>query len=352
MTRIAFASCARIRYRNQNHDGAPPYGLNTKDFNQPVWEHLLVQHTQKPLDALLLLGDQVYTDYCAGDRPRDWNPDVFHALLYAMYAAQYTQVPAFKALMQALHSNKTPVGVIWDDHDFGYNNGYGTDPAFQDKLGSTQVLFDQFCGVLNSAPSTYPPMPVRPVSTPTRGIERISNGLSLDAGVEIVLLDGRWYRQSTKSAPPQLLGEAQWLELKEKMQSLPNGKLLIVCLGSTYSAGGLLADESWAQKKKGKPYAYFAEFTQLAQEKHIIFLSGDIHKNDFIEHGGFCEIISSGAYAPKEISCPATLLAPNRHRYGLLDIDAAQVQVKLFADNQIEDMLSKIIFRATGMPMS
>lgn len=350
MPRIAFTSCARIRYNNARHDGATPYGFNAKDFNQPVWEYLLAQHTQKPLDALLLLGDQVYTDYCVGDRPRDWSPDVFHALLYAMYAAQYAQVPAFKALMQTLHLSGTPIGMIWDDHDFGYNNGNGSEPRFQDKMGSARVLFTQFLDVLNTAPANYPPIPARPVTAPTQGIERIANGLQLAGEVDVVLLDGRWYRENSKTTNPQLLGEAQWLALKEKMLALPTSRLLIVCLGSTYSISGVFADQSWA--RSGRPYAHFAEFTQLAKDKHIIFLSGDIHKNDFIVHDGFCEIISSGAYTPKELSCTGTWLAPaNRHRYGVLEVDASQVKVKLFADNQIENKFPTAISRATGVPI-
>lgn len=351
MPRIAFASCARIRYRNQYHDGAPPYEFNTKDFNQPVWEYLLAQHTQNPLDALLLLGDQVYTDYCVGDRPRDWSPDVFHSLLYSMYAAQYAQVTSFKALIQALHQHGTPIGMVWDDHDFGYNNGHGTEPRFQNKMGSTRALFTQFLDVLNTAPATYPPIPALPIAAPAQGIERIANGLQLTEDVDVVMLDGRWYREDTKAANPQLLGEEQWRALKAKMLELPPNRLLIVCLGSTYSVAGL-ADESWAQERKGKPYAHFAEFTQLAKDKHIIFLSGDIHKNDFIVHDGFCEIISSGAYTPKELSCAGTWLAPaNRHRFGLLEVYASQVKVKLFADNQIENTFPTTISRATGVPI-
>jgi hypothetical protein len=232
MPRIAFTSCIRLRYNNAHHDGAMPYGFNAKDFNQPVWEYLLAQHTQKPLDALLLLGDQVYTDYCVGDRPRDWNPEVFHALLYAMYATQYTQVPAFKALIQGLKQSATPIGMVWDDHDFGYNNGCGTEPRFRDKMASTHLLFRQFLDVLSTAPLTYPPMPACPKNAPAQGIERITNGLQLTHDVEVVLLDGRWYREGTQTANPQLLGEVQWLALKKKMLTLPTNRLLIVCLGS------------------------------------------------------------------------------------------------------------------------
>lgn len=349
MHRIAFTSCARIRYNNSKHDGALPYQMNPKDFDQPVWEYLLSHHKEKAFDAVLFLGDQVYTDYNFGNAPQNWDPDVFHRLLYAMYAAQYDQVGAFKTLIKQLFMDHTKIGMIWDDHDFGYNNGGGRDLVFQNKMGSTRKLFEQFRDMVSRPLTDYPAIPIRPTTHPNEGIERIKDPIKLGDSIEIVMLDGRWYREDTKEANAQLLGESQWRDLEEKMSAWPENKLLIVCLGTVYAHKGLGADQSWY--RGGKSYAHFQRFTELAKQKHIVFLTGDIHTNNFSSYTGFCEVTSSGAHTPKELFF--NLLEPkNRHRFGILDIYDDRVVVNLFADNKIEADKSKTISRVTGLPIT
>jgi hypothetical protein len=122
--------------------------------------------------------------------------------------------------------------------------------------------------------------------------------------------------------------------LKDKLEAWDSKKLMIVCLGSPYSVSGIFANQSWAA-----PYAHFDELTALAKEKRIVFLTGDIHENALIDHGGFCEVISSGAYLPSH---------PDQPRFGLLDIYADKVEVKLFEGNAIQKKFAKTISRATG----
>lgn len=357
MSRIAFVSCVRIPYKDDfDHD--PPCKLVASEFEQPVWSHLLAKYLEQPFDAMLFLGDQVYTDYgwlhaFGGKRPLNWDADRFHRLLYAMYSAQYTRIPAFRQLMQRLHDDHVQIGMIWDDHDFGYNNASGLEPKFANKLASTKVLFQQFLEVVQTMPPSYPLIPAIPTATqPTQGIERITNPITLRDGVEVVLLDGRSHRDIQVGNGAELLGATQWGQLQTRMTNLPQGKLMIVCLGSTYSVAGALADQSW--KNKGQPYAYFDQFTQLASEKHVLFLTGDIHRNDLIAHPGvegtgFTEVISSGAHLPKPRWWEDPSSPENQYRFGLLDIDTTQIYVKLYANNQVE--ISKTISRDTGLPI-
>jgi hypothetical protein len=336
--RVGFASCARIEYED-DFSNQPPCRLDSADFTQPVWGQIAAQHARQKLDAMLLLGDQVYSDYGAthgfgGGRPKGWTPTLFHDLMYTMYQAQYGSVSGFRELFAALKAEGTQIGAIWDDHDFGYNNGSGMEPAFQNKLGSTRALFDQFVMALNTAPTAYPPKPVLPSAAQLTGIERITNPIKLGDDVEIVLLDGRSHRAVKNGPDNELLGAEQWRVLKEKLEAWDSKKLMIVCLGSTYSVSGIFADQSWRT-----PYAHFDEFTRLAREKRIIFLSGDIHKNTLIDHGGFCEVISSGAHLPTHRDTP---------RFGVLDIYADKVDVKLFKGNTVQDKFAKTINRATG----
>lgn len=342
--RIGFASCARIYYKDAFSE-QPPCKLDKNDFDQPVWGQIAEQHRLRKLDAMLLLGDQVYSDYgvshdWGGGRPKQWGIARFHDLMYTMYQVQYEAVTGFKTLFESLKRSNTQVGVIWDDHDFGYNNGSGHEPLFKDKLGSTKALFEQFVAALNNPTTTYPTKPDIPAAQPTQGIERITNPIKLQEDVEIVLLDGRFYRSINEGNNGELLGQTQWLKLQNKLETWDPAKLLIVCLGSTYSVGAKSpSDQSWMNRRSGTPYAHFNEFTALAKDKRIIFLSGDIHRNKLIDHGGFCEVISSGAHLPRKRDKP---------KFGLLDIYSDRVDVKLFEGNQIEKNISKTINRMTG----
>ena len=111
-------------------------------------------------------------------------------------------------------------------------------------------------------------------------------------------------------------------------------------MGSTYSACHIGADQSWAQTKSAHPaYANFDAFTALAKEKHVVFLAGDIHINQFVDHGGFCEVVSSGAHLPSD---------RNSQRYGVLEIHREMIEVKLYCGGAIETHLSRTIDRKTG----
>jgi hypothetical protein len=332
--RVGFASCARIGY-NYGFKEPTALALDAADFVQPVWGEIAAQHVARPLDAMLLLGDQVYSDYYSQRDPIDWPLPKFHGVMDTMYRAQYEKVGGFKQLFMAFKAAGTQIGTVWDDHDFGYNNGSGREPNFRNKLGSSKALFDQFWDVLQTAPTNYPSMLTAPTAVPQRGVERIKNPIKLKDDVEIIFLDSRFYKTPGRPFRAEMVGPDQWLELENKLKSWNSKKLLIVCSGSPYSFNGQLSSQSW--ERRGQPYAHFKEFTELARGKRIIFLSGDIHSNAFKDHGGFCEVISSGAHVPDDRT---------KRRYGLLEIYADKVDVKLYLNNAVE--ISKTISRATG----
>jgi PhoD-like phosphatase len=346
--RIVFTSCSRIRYTDC-FDSPVPIKPNESDFTQPIWDHILAVHNSRKIDALLLLGDQIYTDFGIlhrfGARPKTWKPELFHRVLYEQYKTQYEKVTAFRELLTALHQTNTKIRLTWDDHDFGYDNGSGLNADFKNKLGSAKILFEQYQQSLQATlTDQYPAIPVLPTAKPIKGIEQISPSLDLDQEIEIVMLDSRFYRSEARETwHEDLLGDAQWGELKGKMSGLQQNKLMLVCLGSTYSKSGWLTDQSWAQGYMNS-HKHFDEFTKLAKEKHILFLAGDVHHNDFIERDGFCELISSGAHMPFEWLYPI----PNQPRFCVIDVYADEVKVEFYKNGRPEAKLSKTINRSTG----
>jgi alkaline phosphatase D len=339
--RIAFTSCTRIRY-NDDFEGERGCIPNPEDFVQPVWSHLLQLHQQRPIDAMLFLGDQVYSDYSPGIRPKRWPQDRFFKVMHEMYRTQYEAVPKFRAFLMALKMSEAQIGTVWDDHDFGYNNGCGAEAKFRDKVGISKALAQHFETCLHEMPDQFacPLDPFPPF--PDVGMERIANPIELGDQVEIVLLDGRLYRAKKNGLQPkgEVLGAAQWAALKQRMENLLPGKLMLVCLGSTYSKSGILSDESWYQN--GDPYDHFDEFTQLARDKHILFLTGDVHRNALKTHQGFSELISSGAHMPDE--------AGGGGRFCVLDVYPERVDAQFFNRGAKDETISQSIHRNTGMP--
>ena len=129
--RLAFASCMYL----------------ADNSTQDVWNQLLKRHQETKIDHLLLLGDQVYTGFGFSDanrKPqRTWPQQQFLDTLYKEYKAQF-EVPSFKALLRAMAASGGTVQITWDDHDFGYNNAFGSDVAFAANKPISSALFTSF----------------------------------------------------------------------------------------------------------------------------------------------------------------------------------------------------------------
>jgi alkaline phosphatase D len=89
----------------------------------------------------------------------------------------------------------------------------------------------------------------------------------------------------------------------------------------------------------------------LAADHRMLVLSGDIHRNEldafYTVNQGFPlhEATSSGA-AVRD----AVVVGTPRRNYGLLDIDAQSVTIRLFAGNQLEQQ--RVLDRQTWLPVS
>lgn len=107
-----------------------------QDSLQEVWNQI----AEEVPDVLMLLGDQIYMDWGdlgASKWLRKLRPELaagqmgglksFAADMHQRYAAQWA-VPAFRALLAAF-TGRGPdrLLVIWDDHDFAWNNSVSFD---------------------------------------------------------------------------------------------------------------------------------------------------------------------------------------------------------------------------------
>ena len=225
---IGFGSCNRI------------------DLDQKIWDVIANQS----MDAWVWLGDIVYTEE---ENMNDL------ALKYSIQKS----LPAYRKL-----SSKANIFGVWDDHDFGKNDG-GSE--FRKKQQSRDLLFD-FLDLSTDHPA------------------RSRNGAyqSYCFGVErqkvcLYLLDVRYFKeeyekdlglkQRYKKNNGSLLGEKQWRWLEKEL--LKNDAEVNLLAGGIQLISSEHAYEKWANFPKARQ-----RLLNLLKENKIknpIYLSGDRH---------------------------------------------------------------------------
>jgi len=250
--------------------------------HQPLWKLL----SREQGDLFIWGGDNVYAD-------GKGIQEVQKAYQYQNQVADYV---AFKS--------EIPILGIWDDHDYGKNNG---GHEFPHKRLSQQFALD-FFGV--------------PMSSPKRKQEGLYSSHIFGEGLEqvkIILLDSRYFKDST---PGSLLGEAQWRWLEAELLHSKTSLHLIVSSISVLTPKTIHTEE-WADytaekarlksllKKSGRPYLY---------------LTGDRHFSDIFTDGDELEFLSSGMTHNTEGIVRPLIRAQYPHpvfvrNYGVVDIN-------------------------------
>ena len=211
---------------------------------QPAWEKI---EDENP-DHLLMLGDNVYSPWWR------WS----HSKLKKRYQKQFKE-QNFKSLIQ-----KVPFNAIWDDHDFGPNDVKGAHVSDKKKKKSRE-LFHRFMNCSTNLPHVY------------HSFEK--------EDIKIIMLDVRYYREK-----PHLKKDATVLGVEQERwlaRELDHDRTYtIVCSGSCLTNG---------TEKLEKYDEFYPKLCNLLKQKgRTLFLSGDIHENEFTDHDGFFEITSSG----------------------------------------------------------
>jgi alkaline phosphatase D len=205
---------------------------------------------------------------------------------------------------------KTPVIGIWDDHDYGVNDG---DKNYPPKKASQQLLLD-FLDV--------------PKNAPVRKREGAYQSFTFGpAGkqVKIILLDGRYFRDELQANPLQtpryfvnpqgdMLGQAQWKWLENELKNSTAQFNFIGC------GIQMIPEEQGFEKWANFPQARQRLFELIAttKPKRAILLSGDRHVAELskmeLPNLGYplYELTTSGLTHAYE----AAGSEPNRYRMG------------------------------------
>jgi len=260
---------------------------NRQNRPQPLWQPII---SDQP-DLWIWMGDNIYGD----------TPDM--DTLRAKYELQ-NQVPDYQTL-----KSKTPIIGVWDDHDYGINDG---GKRFAQKKESRDIMFD-FLGV--------------PANAPERKREGAYSSHLIGTGdnlVKVILLDARYFRDTLEKIDKvyqlnqngEVLGEVQWKWLEEELKNSP-AKINLISSGVQILPTEH-AYEKWANFPKERER--LLDLIAKSGAKTPVLLSGDRHIAEVMKLSdsrfpkGIYEITSSGlTHTWSDISTE-----PNQFRIGQL----------------------------------
>ena len=226
-------------------------------------------YLNKFVDINLFIGDNVYADFDGLKYVKETSVDQ----LWRRYLETFDKLYIYHS------SDLKPTLALWDDHDYGVNNGGA---SYKNKNQSLQ-LFNSF----------FPRYEVEGFKTTKFGA-----GSYLEAyGQNFIFLDGRFYREVGKEAGTQL-GEGQFSYLEKRLREAKKPVWLIK--GDQFF-GGYHPFESYERQH---PKEFKRLIRQVEKVKvPVLFLSGDRHLTEIIKikkpEFGFnsYEITSSGMHA-------------------------------------------------------
>lgn len=282
--RIAFGSCSK------------------QHLPQPLWKRIIADRP----DLFIWTGDVVYAD--TDDMGK----------LSAIYASELQQADYGRFLDSGI-----PVIGIYDDHDYGENDG-GKDYLKKD---ASKALFLDFIGEPKDSPRRKRP-----------GI--FTSYVFGPAGkqVKVILLDTRYHREKPgKNA--DILGKEQWDWLENEVKSSQAQLNLVV------SSIQVLPFEHDFEKWQNFPKARERLLKLLQSSKNVLIISGDRHLAELsqLKEANLWEVTSSGMthsfQNPDEKRNRNSLrVGPvyDRLNYGFLTIDWTKrsVQVEVRSINQ------------------
>lgn len=243
------------------------YGLGScldQDWEQSIWSSI----EKEDLDGFIFLGDNVYGDMPSGKLSK----------MEKAYEIQKTRLP--KWLM-----NEKEILAIWDDHDFGLNDG-GGDYSLKKEA---EKMFLNFWNIPNSDPRRIREGIYFKKSKQIEGVE-----------IEIIGLDTRYFRsklkgkknayKQNKDYEATILGQDQWIWLES---SISNSTADIIVILSSIQ---ILATNHPYEKWNNFPLErnrLLKLIANAAKKITVIAISGDRHKSGIYQNKDFVEITAS-----------------------------------------------------------
>ena len=277
-----------------------------QDHPAPIWTAI----KENNIDSFFFLGDNIYGDVPTG---LPWK-------LKPSYDKQKKALPSW-LMSKEIH-------VIWDDHDYGKNDGGGS-YRFKEYA---QDLYLDFWNIDDNDPRT------KREGIYYQKLQNI-NGLR----VLFVGLDTRYFRSNIEERDdiylPNLepdatfLGDKQWTWLKNTVKQ--EHDLLILA-----SSIQVLATEHRFEKWSNIPKERDKLLTLLETlDSRVIVISGDRHRAGLYQYNEITEITASSLNRPTYSEETDSLLLGKTYtenNFGLLSIEKDNVEISVInVDNQI-----------------
>ena len=236
-----------------------------QDYPQPIWQSI----KKEDLNYFIFLGDNVYGDTRYGSLRK----------MKSAYDKQKKVLPDFL--------NDISIFSIWDDHDFGINDG-GADYRFKRQA---QELYLDFWEITKDDDRSN-----------REGIYFSKNEIFFNKKFKFIFLDTRFFRSKLKGKKSNyieniepdatILGNAQWTWLENELKS--DFDFLFI-----FSSIQIIAKDHRFEKWSNFPIERAKLFELLEQfnDKTILF-SGDRHRAGIYRKNGIIEVTSSSMNKP------------------------------------------------------
>lgn len=218
---------------------------------QPLWKRIIADRPQ----LFVWGGDVIYGD----KKPNKHN-------LEYKYAFQ-NNIAYYKEL-----KSRMPIIGIWDDHDYGDNNGNG---RFSGKFKSQQLFLDFIEEPLHSA------------RRKRKGIYTSYTFGKGDKKVKFILLDNRFNVVEGQT----ILGETQWRWFEKEIKN-SDARVHFIMSGLPVLPNKMIKTEEWADFPDEKKRLLM--LLNKYRPSGVLFLSGDKHFAAITHNHGYFEMMSSG----------------------------------------------------------
>ena len=287
---------------------------NDQRLPTPAWTAL----QQENLDTFFFLGDNVYGDVPSGELEN----------LKNSYNVFDKAMPTWLKQTEKL--------VIWDDHDYGLNDGGG---SYKNKI-EAQKLFNDFWDI-----------PSDDLRQSREGVYFSTEKIIGDKSVLIIGLDTRYFRSDlnkvngsyivNEGPDATILGNEQWKWLKEQLKK-PHDILILA------TSIQLLATEHRFEKWSNFPNERAQIISLLNQiDSTVLVISGDRHRGGIYKQGNLVEITSSSLNRglPPIPETDTLLLGKTHtiHNYGIIEFSDSKLN--LFLKDEKMNVLESLQIR-------
>ena len=279
------------------------FGLGScldQDYPQPIWNSI----EKEELDYFVFLGDNVYGDSPFGNLRK----------MKRAYDKQKKVLPSFL--------NELEVYAIWDDHDYGLNDG-GSD--YKNKIDAEKLFLD------------FWEIPQNDPRHKRQGIYFSTDKIFFNKKFKLIFLDTRFFRSkllgekggyvSNINDSATILGKNQWQWLEKELNTefdflIIFSSIQIIPMDHPY--------EKWSNFPNDR--SKLLGILDKHKDKAILF-TGDRHRSGIYKKDGIIEITASSLNKPGSLFTETDkyLIGETypEENYALFKISKNQIEVQI-----------------------